>query len=540
MVTIIAVIGGIGFFLLGMNLITDGLKSIAGDTLRIWLNRFTGGPISAIATGTIITLLVQSSTATTLMTIGFVSAGMLSFLQAVGVIFGANLGTTSIGWIVSFFGLKFSISEFALPLIGIGMLLKQFSKEKFAHTGVVFTGFGLLFVGIQFLQEGMSDLSKTIDPAKYAGDTFFSMLLLVFIGIVMTIIMQSSSAAVATTITVLASGVIHLEQAVLLVIGQNIGTTLTAAIAAIGASTPAKRTALSHILFNVGTGFITLACLPVIMKGLNSLSQIMSLDDPALLLALFHTFFSLFGIMIFTPFIRQFTNMIAWMLPEKKSSITQYLDDSVIEIPSVAIETATRALKEATKLTLTTMAEKLNALTLRNSKNLSLQSIDEKLMYIQQETEEIRNFVEEIEETSSKTKTQYISILHALDHIDRMIRLTLSAKVDRPLINRDDEVYPVIIQLLENIDHCLLALEEDQIETILENLSVFAEELSVFRKQERANIFHVTAKGEITVSDAFHYVQLILFVDDLAYHIWRTFHHLHISSNEPIKEKDAQ
>lgn len=539
MFSIIAVIGGIGFFLLGMNLITDGLKSIAGDTLRVWLNRFTGGPISAIATGTIITLLVQSSTATTLMTIGFVSAGMLSFLQSVGVIFGANLGTTSIGWIVSFFGLKFSISEFALPLIGIGMLLKQFSKGKFAHTGVVFAGFGLLFVGIQFLQDGMSVLGEKVDPAKYADDSFGSILLLVIIGLVMTIIMQSSSAAVATTITVLASGVINLEQAVVLVIGQNIGTTATAAIATIGASIPAKRTGLSHILFNVGTGLMTLALFPLIMKGLNGLAIYMDWNDPAILLALFHTFFSLFGIIIFTPFIKQFTNLIAWILPEKKSSVTQYLDDSIIEIPSIAIETATRALKEATKLTLETMKEKLNILTQQNSNRFSLDLIDQKLKDIELEVKEIRNFVEEIEETSQKTRTQYISLLHALDHIDRMNRLTVSAAIDRPLMNRDNEVYPVIEQLFENIEHCLFALEEDKIGDILDNLSAFAQELSVFRKQERANIFHVTAKGEIAVSDAFHYVQLILFVDDLAYHIWRTFHHLHISSETKI-EKDAQ
>lgn len=539
MFSIIAVIGGIGFFLLGMNLITDGLKSIAGDTLRVWLNRFTGGPISAIATGTIITLLVQSSTATTLMTIGFVSAGMLSFLQSVGVIFGANLGTTSIGWIVSFFGLKFSISEFALPLIGIGMLLKQFSKGKFAHTGVVFAGFGLLFVGIQFLQDGMSVLGEKVDPAKYADDSFGSIFLLVIIGLVMTIIMQSSSAAVATTITVLASGVINLEQAVVLVIGQNIGTTATAAIATIGASIPAKRTGLSHILFNVGTGLMTLALFPLIMKGLNGLAIYMDWNDPAILLALFHTFFSLFGIIIFTPFIKQFTNLIAWILPEKKSSVTQYLDDSIIEIPSIAIETATRALKEATKLTLETMKEKLNILTQQNSNRFSLDLIDQKLKDIELEVKEIRNFVEEIKETSQKTRTQYISLLHALDHIDRMNRLTVSAAIDRPLMNRDNEVYPVIEQLFENIEHCLFALEEDKIGDILDNLSAFAQELSVFRKQERANIFHVTAKGEIAVSDAFHYVQLILFVDDLAYHIWRTFHHLHISSETKI-EKDAQ
>src|SRR5690606_10329133 len=143
-------LGGIGFFLLGMSLMADGLKAIAGDALKKWLSRFTGGTASSILTGSVITLLVQSSTATTLMTIGFVSAGMLTLLQATGVIFGANLGTTSTGWMVALIGLKFSISQIALPIIGVGVLLKQFSKGRLAHTGMVLAGFGLLFIGIQF------------------------------------------------------------------------------------------------------------------------------------------------------------------------------------------------------------------------------------------------------------------------------------------------------------------------------------------------------------------------------------------------------
>ena len=208
MAAVVAVIGGIGFFLLGMSLMADGLKGIAGDSLRRLLNRFTGGTVSSMATGAVMTLLLQSSTATSLMTIGFVSAGMLSFVQAVGIIFGANLGTTSTGWMVAFIGLKFSISQLALPIVGIGVLLKQFSAGRWALLGHVLAGLGLIFVGIQFLQDGMAGLDGYIDLSRFAELTVGNRLLLILIGVVMTVIMQSSSAAVATTITVLASGAI--------------------------------------------------------------------------------------------------------------------------------------------------------------------------------------------------------------------------------------------------------------------------------------------------------------------------------------------
>lgn len=526
MVTFVSVIGGIGFFLLGMNLITDGLKAIAGDTLRKWLNRFTGGTFSSISTGTVITLLVQSSTATTLMTIGFVSAGMLTLLQAVGVIFGANLGTTSTGWIVSFIGLKFSISQFALPLLGLGMMLKQFSKGKLAHTGIVLAGFGLLFIGIQFLQDGMAGLSEQIDLSRFAGDSLLNLIILVFVGILMTIIMQSSSAAVATTITVLASGVINLEQAIVLVIGQNIGTTATAAIAAIGASIPAKRTAISHILFNVCTGLIAFLIYPFILKGLTWISGQMGWDDPAILLAMFHTAFSLLGIIVFAPIIKHFVRFVIWCLPEKKSPITQFLDDSLIEIPSVAVEAAMRALKKATLLTMNAMNKKLTAYAQSGSSEQTMAALDQELQTMQEELKTLRSFVAAIQANSSETSTQYISLLHALDHTERMNRLMVHSMQDIQIMNRSNEVYPIVSQLQEHLRNTIQSIEQANLEQVLPTLQDFSQELAAFRKQERANMFHVTAKGEVNMNDAFRYVQLILFIDGLAYHLWRTIHHL--------------
>lgn len=204
--------GGIGLFLLGMTLMTDGLKDIAGESLRQWLGRFTGSPLKAMSSGIIFTLIVQSSTATTLATIGFVSAGILTFAQSVGVIIGANIGTTSTGWMVAaLLGVKFSIGQFALPLITAGALLKILAQGRLALTGLVIAGFGLIFFGIELLQVAMSSLANRIDLSIFSTQNFFSKLLLVLIGLVMTVILQSSSAAITTTITALASQIIQLE-----------------------------------------------------------------------------------------------------------------------------------------------------------------------------------------------------------------------------------------------------------------------------------------------------------------------------------------
>lgn len=527
MVALISAIGGIGFFLLGMNLMADGLKAIAGDSLRNLLNRFTGGTLSAITTGTIITLLVQSSTATSLMTIGFVSAGMLTFAQATGVIFGANLGTTSTGWMVAFIGLKYSISQLALPIVGIGVLMKQFSSGKWAQLGHVFSGLGLIFVGIQFLQDGMSGLNNYIDLSQFPEVTIGSRLLLVLIGIVMTIIMQSSSAAIATTITILATGGIGLEQAIALVIGQNIGTTATVAFASIGASTSAKRTALSHILFNVFTGTITFIFFPFVIFAMKWIASLINWTDPAMIVALFNTSFSLLGIIILAPFINQFTKGIKWILPEKKSLITQHLDDRIKSLPAVATETAMRALKEAVKQMLTATAGKLECLSSGYSFTHSeVIAFDQKLRKISKETKEIQEFVVGIRTDSPTSTARYTSILHALDHMNRLNNLVIHNLNEVKLKNPSERIYPIVFQLEELIVESIEALERNNFDSLLPRLSDFSQEIAQFRKKERAGIFEVTAKGEIHVSEAFQYVKLILLVDGISYHLWRMMYHI--------------
>jgi phosphate:Na+ symporter len=523
---LLSVIGGIGFFLLGMGLMSDGLKAIAGDTLRKLLNRFTSGTLSSIATGTVITMLVQSSTATTLMTIGFVSAGMLTLLQATGIIFGANLGTTSIGWIVAVIGLKFSVSALGLPLIGLGVMMKQFSKGKTAHFGLVLAGFGLLFVGIQFLQDGMVTLNEYLDLSLFPGDTMWGRLVLILIGLVMTVVMQSSGAAVATTITVLSTGAIGMDQAIALVIGQNIGTTATAALAAIGANVPTKRTALSHILFNLSTGLILWLIFPLAVSAVIGVSNLLGWDDPSSILALFHTMFSLFGILLFAPFIRQFVKAITWILPDKKSRITKHLDMSILSIPEVAVEAASQALKEASQLTLTVTLGKFHSYVPRGKNSAHVDKYNEELSIIHNELEELRGFFAAIRSNSPKVTLRYLGLLHALDHIQRLNHMARVSMEELPHIDNEHQPHAIIRQLMEHIDTSIKGLQYGELEQVVPQLSGFSQELAQFRRKQRADVFDVTAKGEVSVHEAFEFVQIILFVDGLAYHLWRMLHHL--------------
>ena len=204
-------LGGIGLFLLGMILMTEGLKALAGGALRDVLTRFTGGRLQAAASGAALTAMVQSSSATTLATIGFVSAGLLPFAPAVGVIVGAAVGTTSTGWLVSVLGLKFSISAIAMPLVGVGALIRLLGRGRAANLGMALAGFGVIFIGIATLQGGLDDLAQRFDLTAVRGETIPGRLLLVAIGFAMTVVMQSSSAAVATSISALHSRAISLE-----------------------------------------------------------------------------------------------------------------------------------------------------------------------------------------------------------------------------------------------------------------------------------------------------------------------------------------
>ena len=272
MSTTISILGGVGLFLLGMAIMTDGLKGLAGSSLRTVLGKAAATPLSGAFWGAIVTLLVQSSSATTMTTIGLVSAGLLTFQQGLGLVFGANVGTTGTGWLVALIGVRVSLSSYALPMIFVGALVKLLGRGRLAAAGASFAGFALVLYGLTTLQQGMGGLAAQLHPSDLPSvlgapgvgllPGLAGLFALIVAGLVMTAVMQSSTASIAVTLSAFYAGAIGLEQGMALIIGQNIGTATSSAMAAIGASTTAKRLAVAYILFKAIAALIAVVLFP--------------------------------------------------------------------------------------------------------------------------------------------------------------------------------------------------------------------------------------------------------------------------------------
>ena len=247
--------GGLAIFLLAMLMMTEGLTVFAGGGLRQLLSRWTSTPLSGIAAGILVTGLVQSSSAVTVATIGFVNAGVLTLRQALGVIFGTNVGTTMTAWMVSLLGFGFKIESFALPILTLGVILRLVaSRRRWKGIGKALTGFGLFFLGLAILKEAFAGLANIYSAEVAGGAMAGGMVAFLLVGFIATVLTQSSSTAIAIILTAAAGGVVGLDTAAATVIGANLGTISTAAVAVFKATPAAKRLALGHIFFNVLTG----------------------------------------------------------------------------------------------------------------------------------------------------------------------------------------------------------------------------------------------------------------------------------------------
>ncbi len=331
-------VGGVGLFLLGMSLMTDSLTALGGRALRGLLSRLSSRPWVALGTSALVTSILQSSSATTLITVGFVSAGLLSFADSLALIFGANLGTTSTAWIVSLVGLKVDVSLVALPLIGAGALLRLVGRRRRARVGLAIAGFGLVFFGIDVMQSAMTSID--FDLQRWSAATgVLGVLLLVGIGIVMTVVMQSSSAAIAMTLVALSAGNMSMTQAAALVVGQNVGTTFTAIIGAAGGGLAARRAAVGHAMFNVGTAIVALSILGPFIRVASALGD----GSPEIAIAIFHSAFNAMGVALFFPLRRRFARVVERLTPASHEDAIELPSSAVRQVPALALEMARRA-----------------------------------------------------------------------------------------------------------------------------------------------------------------------------------------------------
>jgi len=315
-IIIILEVAGFGLFLYGMKVMSDGIQKAAGEKLQSILNHITSNRFVAVFTGFAITAIIQSSSATTVMVVSFVNAGLLSLTQSIGVIMGANIGTTITGWIVSILGFKFKIAALALPIIGIGLPM-FFSKNKNRKNwGEFMIGFGLLFIGLGYLKKSVpSDNQALIDfIAPYTDMGFGSVALFVLFGAIITIIVHSSSASMAIVLTMAASGLVGLDVAAAMIMGSNIGTTIDAYLASIGATVNAKRAARVHLMFNI---FGVVVILVVFKPFLAMIQKIVPGDEVTMTLAMFHTIFNITNTLVFIGFVPHIARLVVKLVPDR-------------------------------------------------------------------------------------------------------------------------------------------------------------------------------------------------------------------------------
>ena len=333
--------GGLGLFLLGMRLMTDGLRLAAGNTLRTIIARSTGTVLRGLLSGAFITALVQASSALVVASIGFVNAGLMTLAQAITLIYGSNVGTTMTGWLVAMVGFDINIKAMALPMLGFGMVMRVAgSGKRYGAVGEALAGFGLFFLGINELKFAFAGISDTIQLSAISGSGPLEMLLFVGLGFLLTFLMQSSSAALAITLTAASGGVIQLGAAAAMVIGANVGTTSTAVLATLGATSNAKRVAAAHVIFNLLTGFVAFLLLPMMYTHLADIAVFLRMDTgPATLLALFHTLFNILGVVLMLPLTRRMVKMLdQWFRShEEDEARPRYLDRTVTSTPVMAM-----------------------------------------------------------------------------------------------------------------------------------------------------------------------------------------------------------
>ena len=364
---IFTLLGAMGMFLYGMNLMSAGLQKAAGDRLRSFLSAMTSNPFKRVMTGVGITALIQSSSATTVMVVSFVNAGLLTLVQAIGVIMGANIGTTITAWMVSLLGFKADISILAVPLMLLGFLFSNSKKNQRKNIGELIVGFSLLFLGLSFMKESVPDLKQTPEVLEFvrqwAGLGFWSVLIFLGIGTVLTLILQSSSATMAITLILLSMGWIPFPMACAMVLGENIGTTITANIAASVGNPAAKRAALSHTIFNVFGVIWALILFRPFLSLVGKIIELMGYPNPAAAgfavsapdgadgtaalygLSMLHTLFNLINTLILVWFTDLIAKVVTKLVKEpenkeEKAFRLKYIEAGPLATPELATEQA--------------------------------------------------------------------------------------------------------------------------------------------------------------------------------------------------------
>lgn len=562
METLVSIVGGVGLFLLGMAVMTDGLKALAGTALKTVMEKAAATPLLGTFWGAVITLIVQSSSATTMTTIGLVSAGLLTFPQGLSLVFGANIGTTGTGWLVAAFGVRISLTAAALPIVFVGALLKVVGRGRLAAAGSAIAGFALILVGLSTLQQGMGGLAESLHPSDLPTITnaagaitlagMANVLLLVVVGALMTTVMQSSTAAIAVTLSALYAGAVGLDQALALVIGQNIGTATSSAVAAIGASSTAKRLAVAYIAFKLVAALIAIALFPFVTPLIVRASQTI---DPTGLLAAYHTAYNVIGVAVLLPLMGPFTRLIERFVPERGSPFTKTLDPAALRSPMVAVEAVRRTVERALETLCIATASGLDGASAGAIVRPVLD--DATLAQASDGVRAASDFLSKSDPPpSDEGHAWFTSTVHALDHTNRLAEAVGAMAKTGVAAGGPDEQRAAALCARSMRDAAGAAAnlaihagpghaaDDELARTIAgaktspalrpepnggdgtQNLERAARELADLRGAHRSVTLDMVAAGKLTANQAMARVDGVALMSRLAHHAWRAVAHL--------------
>lgn len=411
--TLITLLGGIGLFLLGMHLMTDALKHLASRKARQSLARFTQRPLYGSVTGALTTAAVQSSTATMVTTVGFVGAGLMTFQQALGILYGASIGTTITGWIVLLAGFRLQLTVAAMPLLFLAVVVRLFARGITARVAISLAGLALVFLGIDMMQDGLEGYEDRLTPEIFPPASSLGRVQLLGIGLMVTLVTQSSSAGVAGMLVLLGTGAVSFEQAAAMVIGMHIGTTSTPLLAALGGSPAMRQTAVANVAYHLVTGLLALAFIDLFARLVAG--QMLN-GDSQLGLVMFHTGFNLVGTAMMLPLTARFAAVMLRVMPEHAAARpTARLDRAMLSDAGAALDTAASVLRDLSGEIFTALSGVLRP-------GADHDELAHTRAQVGNDIEPLEEFLSRItvDASSERQLIRYNALLHQLDHLRRL------------------------------------------------------------------------------------------------------------------------
>ncbi|OJF77228.1 MAG: phosphate:sodium symporter [Treponema sp. CETP13] len=512
---IFQIIGSLAFLMYGMQMMSEGIQKSAGPALHRALGIMTSNRFTAVFTGMAVTMIIQSSSATTVMVVSFVNAGLLTLKQSVGVIFGANIGTTITAWIVALLGFKFKISLVAVPVFGIGFVISRSKKLKLRDYGEALMGFGLLFLGLSLLSSAMPKVGagQISFLSKFSGYGLTARLIGVLAGALLTVLIHSSSAATAIIITMAFNGVLSFEFAVAMVLGSNIGTTIDAVLASIGTKVNARRAALVHVLFNVSGSLLAIVFMIPLVKLVNVLIPGGQSGDITTRLAMLHTVFNVLCTLLFIPFVNQLAALTERLVSPRENETPEFYH--------FEFETqGNRENAEARLIRVKKEVSDMTALTIKMFKTLQSNLVNPTRDFITNEFIEIEKgeeFADQMRDQisaylvefrqlpiSEETQIEISKLLHIVDKLESLtddifsVAHSIKSSINKQMTFSQgsmDRLIPCLVQVQKFLDFVFNHMNTDLTEEEMQQAEIIEESIDHFRKQLKKRARKQIEKG---------------------------------------------